>query len=278
MKISDRFTDYGLIGGFFWMLQCSVWGFFTFPKGGWDQLLQGLKPGLTEISTTALPYVPSLVALLGALAIIAIFTTGLLLDLLGSAFFRGLEARVFIAHLRRNKRWLESVMDQNKDYIQEDFLQLLDANPIKKGLHTSIKLVMFWKPHYLREYVNAVRESWRLSKPYTRVQSFLLSYVLLTSGAEKIELLSTQMSLWNTSRAIATGMALGAIQSTIIVFAYYGGNPDEFPAMLYVLQLVLTVVAMTIVYSAHARVCNTLFAFTYVVANKTSVTAAKAAI
>jgi len=48
--------------------------------------------------------------------------------------------------------------------------------------------------------------------PYTRVQSFLLSYVLLTAGAEKIDLLSTQMSLWNTSRAIATSMALVAIQ------------------------------------------------------------------
>jgi hypothetical protein len=25
MKISDRFTDYGLIGGFFWLLQLGIW-------------------------------------------------------------------------------------------------------------------------------------------------------------------------------------------------------------------------------------------------------------
>jgi hypothetical protein len=279
MKISDRFTDYGLIGGFFWLLQCSVWGFFSFARVGREDLLQRLITVLTRVPAA---YVPSLVALLGALAIIAIFTTGLLLDLLGSSYFRNIEVRVFITHLRRNKRWLERVVDQHKDYIQEDWSQLLDAPRLwsKATLSVGFKGTLFWwNPRYRREYVSSVREGWGLLKPYTRVQAFLLSYVLLTSDAEKIELLSTQISLWNTSRAIATAMVLVAVQPTILLLRSAGSSSYyNFPFVAYAAQICLTGVAFAVVYSAHARVCSTLFALAYIVTSKTSVEIAKAAI
>jgi hypothetical protein len=60
MKISDRFTDYGLIGGFFWLLQCLVWGVGIFPIVGWDHLLQGVCKDFTYLN----PYIPFLAALL----------------------------------------------------------------------------------------------------------------------------------------------------------------------------------------------------------------------
>jgi hypothetical protein len=188
MKISDRFTDYGLIGGFFWLLQCAVWGTVGFPLGGWDHLFREFARDLTPFLLAIQPYIPFLAALLGALALTVVFITGLLLDLLGPAWFRTFEVAIFRENLRRNKRWLEQVIQQNQDYIQGDWSVLLDDAP------------RLWK------------NPWSEDKPYIRIQSFLLIYVFVTSGVEKIEMLNTQISLWTTSRAIAMAMLIGAIE------------------------------------------------------------------
>jgi hypothetical protein len=124
----------------------------------------------------------------------------------------------------------------------------------------------FWNPHHRQEYFRVVRKGWGLLKPYTRVESFLLSYVLLTPGAENIELLSTQMSLWNTSRAIAAAMVLGAISAILLAT----GSANSNDLALFLSYLVLLAVACAVTYSAHARVCSTLFALAYVIAGKTS--------
>jgi hypothetical protein len=48
---------------------------------------------------------PLLLALLGAFGVTVIFTTGLLLDLLGSWFFRLTEMRIFVHQARRQIDW-----------------------------------------------------------------------------------------------------------------------------------------------------------------------------
>ena len=76
MKISEQFTDYGLIGGFFWMLLLSIWVGYGFPTIPWDTLISEFRNDLTSVPAPALTAVT---ALLGAFAIIVIFTTGLLI-------------------------------------------------------------------------------------------------------------------------------------------------------------------------------------------------------
>jgi len=249
MKISDRFTDYGLIGGFFWLLLFSMWG-FGFPSVNWDTLLQELKTTFDGIPTAV---VPALVALLGALAIIAIFTTGLLLDLVGSLYFGPAEAGVFGAHLRQNKPWLERIVDRNQDYFQEDWSTLLATLPVSsRKFPDNFKV---WK------YPTWFRETRRFSETYTRFQSFLLSYVLLTSGVENIELLSTQMSLWNTSRAIAAAIVVGGLVPGIFLTV-----SNRF-WLATIMPLVLIYVAFFVADRAYKRVCSTLFALAYIIAS-----------
>jgi hypothetical protein len=192
MKISDRFTDYGLIGGFFWMVQVFIW-YALRPSISWNDVVHGLNSWLSSMPPAA---VSPLVALLGALALIVIFTTGVLIDLIGSFYFRGLEVRVFIGHLRRNQRWLASFVSKNQGYLQEDWARLIDAPPVwsKAALLHSLKVYAFWNRRYRRDYSGDLRAAWGLLKPYARVQSFLLSYVLLTPGMEKPDLLSAQLS------------------------------------------------------------------------------------
>jgi hypothetical protein len=102
MKISDRFTDYGLIGGFFGLISFTLASLLGFPKS-LVALFEAAINGFSRLpANAASPFA----ALLGALALIAIFATGLVLDLLAASYFRGIEARIFVGHVQRNQQWL----------------------------------------------------------------------------------------------------------------------------------------------------------------------------
>jgi hypothetical protein len=124
MKISDRFTDYGLIGGFFWLLQCSLFAIVFFPMV-WDPSFPPICKDL--VAALSASSNPVLAGLLGALTLILIFTTGLLLDLLGSSLSRSIETNIFVKHLQRNNTWMGRLMQENGDYVQDDWAQLSGA-------------------------------------------------------------------------------------------------------------------------------------------------------
>jgi hypothetical protein len=62
-----------------------------------------------------------LTALLGALAVVAIFTTGLLLDLFGSFCLRFYEMTAFHALAKTNESWLRRLFEKYPDYVQSDW-------------------------------------------------------------------------------------------------------------------------------------------------------------
>jgi len=253
VKISDRFTDYGLIGGFFWLLQVALGSFCGIFEPG-SNLLRSLKAGLDAIPSGA---VASVAALVGALALIAVFATGLVLDLLGSSYYRIMEAGIFVAYIRRNRRWLEDIVNQSRDYMQDDWSVLLNTPAYWRG--------SFSKEHLLHPFRRG-----RIRPMYMRMQSFLLSYVLLAPGMDKVELLSTQMALWNLSRAIATAMLVVAVEASLVPLLMITGTvrPAHISVYLSLLQLVSTGVSFGVAYLAYARVCSTLFALTYVISSR----------
>jgi hypothetical protein len=160
MKISDRLTDYALVGGFFWILQSAAMIAETASGNTrWTNLLQSFEASLKDMPPGALS---PLSALLGALALITIFVTGLLLDLFGSFSFRDSEMGVFIRCLHKNKRWLQRLSDQNEDYFQDDMATLLNALPMlsKKQLLVGLEGLGFWKSKFRHEYAKAVRDTW----------------------------------------------------------------------------------------------------------------------
>jgi len=278
MKISDRFTDYGLIGGFFCIVQLALMA--TLGTGGFSLTAQVHKLQ-AAFANTPQAALPSLAALLGALALIAIFTIGLLLDLLGALAFRGDEMRVFLWHARRNEIWMQKLIDKNKDYIQNDWSVLLNLSSrwslIKKTFFLQFMILSPRKEKVRKEYAAEFRDSRTSLHTYTRMQSFLLSYVLLVSGVQNLELLSTQLSLWNASRAISMAMFLAATEAFFIVLfahvpALFAREPSfDFGIVLAFLVLFgFALVATAVTRAAYARACSTIFSLVYVTHQKSS--------
>ena len=262
MKISDRFTDYGLIGGFFWLLQLTVWLVIA-GRNGWSDHLQTFT---TTLNILPAPAIAPLVALLGAIGLIAVFTTGLLLDLLGSWFFRTVEMIVFDRHVRQHSHWLHRVADLHSAYLQEDWSLLVSLPPYKTQLLESLKGFKVWNIRDMKDYWLLTRQIYKARQAYPRMQSFLLSYVLLSSGVEKLEPLSTEMALWSSGRAIAT-----AFFTSIIGVVFW--SIDSFAARTALvtvmgLQLVFGILALMVAVSSYGRVCGTMFAVVYLVSEK----------
>src|SRR6266487_6213741 len=113
MQIGSRFTEYGLTGGFFWICQ-----FILLWRSGQTQTLLGK---LSTVQNQIPEHHPiAITSLVSALAIIAVFVTGLLLDLL-AGYFRPLEMGVFHKHLVRNRDWLGRLIADHKGYCEADY-------------------------------------------------------------------------------------------------------------------------------------------------------------
>ena len=110
MQISSRFTEYGLTGGFFWICQLIlIWSY-----GKTQTILSSLPTvhlGPDQLGSTAIT------SLVTAVAIIAVFVTGLLLDLL-AVYFRRLEMGVFWKHMVRNRDWLSRLITEHKSIVK----------------------------------------------------------------------------------------------------------------------------------------------------------------
>lgn len=129
----------------------------------------------------------------------------------------------------------------------------------------------------LRRINRVTRTNFGRLSSYTRLQSFLLSYVLVTPGLEKIEFLSTQISLWGTARTIAVSMMLTAVTPSILLISgtlHY----HSFILGAYAAGMLLIWGAIAAERSAYERVCSTLFALAYIVASRALVANATAEI
>jgi hypothetical protein len=246
MKISDRFTDYGMIGGTFWLLQFLVY------------LILGGVGEVTKHISILNSLTVSTVSILGVIGLTIVFATGLALDLCAAPIFRLSEALVFSSHIRHHQSWLKPTVEKNELYIQQDYSALV-------GMPTSSQ--------YFRAFFTIwKKESWQMAfrshrdQSYVKFSSFMLAYVLLARGSDRIEILSTQMSLWNISRTIAVGLFL-----TVCIDPYFRffepGRPlhAHFLWQVEILNFGLMAAAYFFAVEAHDRFCNTLFALVYVI-------------
>jgi len=111
MQIGSRFTEYGLTGGFFWICQL----LFLVYSGQAKTLLSNLSSVKLDPTSWISQIGPTAIS---ALAIIAVFVTGLLLDLF-AVYFRPMEMRVFRQHLVRNRDWLgRLITDHTKTTVK----------------------------------------------------------------------------------------------------------------------------------------------------------------
>ena len=97
--------------------------------------------------------------------------------------------------------------------------------------------------------------------------------MLLASGVEKLELLSTQLSLWNTGRAIATAFVISSVEVGVAWFVVLYGMDSRalsiYPQMLSC-QILLSILSLSVALGAYERVCSTLFALVYIIKERES--------
>jgi hypothetical protein len=99
------------------------------------------------------------------------------------------------------------------------------------------------------------------------LEALCLGLVLLTPGTDKIELLTNQLSIWRTARAIGAALAISSLWS--VVFSGYMLSGATGPLPLWIVttgvQFVLIFIALAISWAAYARACDMLFAMLYVI-------------
>ncbi len=164
MQIGSRFTEYGLTGGFFWICQL----LFLVYSGQAKTLLSNLSSVKLDPTSWISQIGPTAIS---ALAIIAVFVTGLLLDLF-AVYFRPMEMRVFRQHLVRNRDWLGRLITDHKDYCEADyeefecrFRETSRAKDALAGFDVFFFLFSFWNQERRQRFVAAVKRWWGPAVP-----------------------------------------------------------------------------------------------------------------
>ena len=276
MQIGSRFTEYGLTGGFFWICQL----LFLVYSGQAKTLLSYLwtleePPGwIWQIGSTAI----------SALAIIAVFVAGLLLDLL-AVYFKSMEMRVFYRHLARNRDWLGRLIAEHKGYCEadyEEFERLFGGTSLGTDTRAGLGVFLFWNRERRQQYVAAVKRGWgwKLSRPYERLWSFFASYVLVQSGSSQLSLMLDQYYLWRAGRAVSISLVILTFEVWFLSFVSPLFHMRLAPGQSFLVsffQLAVTALAIIITLETYSRLCFTLFALVYVTQDKRNVELAKTA-
>lgn len=270
MQISSRFTEYGLTGGFFWICQL----LFLVYTGQAKPLVSYLSkmvpekidPSISQIGSTAI----------SALTIIAVFVTGLLLDLL-AVYFRPTEMRVFNQHLVRNRDWLGRLIADHKSYCEadyEEFERKFGETSLAKDTMAGFGVFLFWNRQRRQRYVAAMKRGWGwgLGRPYERLWSFFASYVLVESRSSQLSLMMDQYYLWRTGRTVSVSLVILFLEIQFLNYV-----PSCRSAQPYLLQfflpLALSTLSILITREMYSRLCFTLFALVYVTHDKAAKTA-----
>ena len=230
MKISTRFTEFGMTGAFFWITQilffCIAYEQDPFTwLPGW---IFSQKINQSDILKD------SLGSLLTVCGVIGIFITGLILDLLGS-YFALSEMSLFNRHLKRNKGWLDELSGQCAESIKADYEMFRD--------HVGTSFVTSFK---------TAGQRIRLLGKCHRLQTYLSSYIHVFSSPS--EMLVDHIHLWRTSRAISTTLLILAIEVLALkdhALASYG--------IMLVLYAILFAGSILITLKSYSRMCYTLF-------------------
>ncbi len=264
MQLGGRFAEYGLTGAFFWLLQLFL---FWRSNAAQELLAATLRDApLTQLGESKV--IEALVTSLAtAVAIIAVFVAGLLLDLMAS-YFLPLEMGVFKAHLDRNDGWLQGLLAEHGSYIGTDYSELRTkfGDPsLARSLIRGFGGLVFWRSERRRAYWASVQQGWgrwRLVRRYERLWSFFASYVVVLSGSSQLSLMVDQYYLWRTGRAISTALLLVFMQSQFS--GLWLSVSGSAPFLGLAIPLAAMAVAFSITLATYSRLCFTVFSLVYV--------------
>jgi hypothetical protein len=261
MQIDRRFADYGLTGGFFLICQLGLLWRLEY----WPEILNQFQALRLPSDTSLLA--PIITGFAGAFALIAVFVTGLILDLVAS-LLRGVEMRVFFHHLNRNSAWLTGLIDGHEVYCKADY------ETFQRGFQTLLSasfqrrlIYMFtpWRRESRLFYVDGILSGgW--GREYNRLLSFFTSYITVQSGSTQLTMLADQYALWRTARAIATALYL--ISMEVLLFVVGPRTREALGIWLFPTSYLCLAIALYLVLATYSRLCFTLFSLVYVAYDK----------
>jgi hypothetical protein len=238
VNISNRFTEYGMTGAFFWLSQLLF--FVLGYSDSFDEAWNTVKDYLQHHAAGPEVLKDSLGALITTFGVISIFVAGLLLDLLGSHVFLG-EMIVFNRHLHRNKSWLDRMTVQCTGDIARDYRELRDG----------------FGDNFIASPKQALAR-FGMRRQCRRLQAYLLSFIHVCSGASLSESLVDSMHLWRTARSVSTTM----------VILFFEGLFVELTSLGLSALVAIFILSAYITLSAYNRMCITLFSLACAVFSK----------
>jgi hypothetical protein len=277
MQIDRRYADYGLTGGFFLICQLGL----LWALGYWPRVTPAQLKALLPSETPLLA--PIITGFAGALAVIAVFVVGLILDLLAS-LWRGMEMKIFARHLDHNSEWMTAFIEAHKAYCGYDYetFQRAFHDPPSRGKRAAAMFTLGKRESRLRLEAG-LKVEWGLgiASQYERLLSFFTSYIIGQSGSAQLTLMADQYSLWRTARAIATALYLLILElileaSYLLIFIFVlpieGFSVPIAGSKVYFFALCLTIlgvgVTTLIIRGTYSRLCFTLFSLGYVACDK----------
>jgi hypothetical protein len=271
MQIDRRYADYALTGGFFLICQVVI----LWALGFWPLIIGDFESWRAFLPKDTSLIAPIITGVAGALALIAVFVVGLLLDLLAS-LFRSIEMRTFARHLDHNRDWVSQLIESHKMYCGADYEAFERA--FRGGSITSqfgLDAFMLWNPERRRRYEAAVKIAWspNLARAYERLWSFLASYVAVMSGSSQLTIMTDQYSLWRTARTLATALWILSTEiSLLILIPSVGLSYTSLISLTNAVVLLSSVGAAFltayITLGTYSRLCFTLFSLVYVTCDK----------
>jgi hypothetical protein len=244
ISLGARYLDYGLTGGFFLFVGIAVFG-WLYPAAALamvDAFWKILPAGEAKALETTLN------GIFASLVVVCVFATGLLLDLVGSllVFF---EADVFVKHLKRNKAWIGPLVAKYEEFLGEDMNQFLTFPNVWKRMDPRLGLQPF-----------------RLIAPFGRIESILLSHLLLTADRTKLDMVMDQARTCRIARAVSSGLYV--LAGVFLYTAPIGGH-RPFELSIIAIVFVGPLLSTFIVRRAYSKFCSSLFSHLFVL-SKTS--------
>jgi len=282
MKISDRFLDYGLTGGFFWTVQIIL--LLIFYPTAWHSM--------ATIAIGAIPQqlAGSANAIFGALGIIAIFFTGALLDLF-SPLYALPEMFTIRKHLISNKDWLKDEVikypspkyDLEKMCIFQDdaidnhndiewMCSVVNGPPKIKHQNSYLVFIRTYPRLYLKYKFLSLTEKRELVQHCQNFIAFFNSYLLKRSDASQLESLMDQMHLWSTMRAFSSAISLLSLELLVLLAVKVISPP--LPDLRSQIGIALAVSLILIIFfhqkladyiisKSFSRLCTTMLSLVY---------------
>ncbi|MGH2496432.1 MAG: hypothetical protein ACRDIV_17170 [Ktedonobacteraceae bacterium] len=286
MKISDRFLDYGLTGGFFLTVQVIL--FMHFVPQAW----QGISV-MTATIPSALD--GSINTILAALGIVTIFFTGALLDLF-TPFHALAEMYEIRKHLILNNDWLQDAIIKSYTNLNMDLetlciLQKRDGDidtlnsrkwlqaVVKKRFKSSAERTLpqrVWQGFRDLSWISP--EKRELVLTCQKLVAFFHSFIFINCDASQLEILVDRMHLWQTIRAFSTAITILSIEFIIFLWGSIILSLSQEPLQrmgiaLFISLILIAIIdryARRLINKAFSRVCITLFSLVYLVSKKQS--------